>query len=70
MVKLHRKGPGRYEATVRVKNGPGEPFLLTVMGPDRNYPRLSSWMVETDTERFFPTFKAARGYVNRFFEPA
>jgi len=64
-VTLTRKGSMFYEALVRPRGVSREPFMLTVCrgGP-------GEWVVDSDTERFFPTLKDARKYINTFFEPA
>lgn len=68
MIRLTRVAPGMREARVVVR-GTSIETLLTVHGPDREAIPGFEWMVSSDRERFFPTLREARQYINRFFEP-
>ena len=71
-VRLTRRAPGLYTAMVRAKESGCSPFELEVNGPDPLYDDRDlcyRWCVRSDDERFFPTLRDARAYINRFFEP-
>jgi len=73
-VTLKRCHPGHYVTStpVTVKDSGIEPYVIDIYGPDSGVdtPTNFRWVVESDQERFFPTLRDARDYLNRFYEPA
>jgi len=63
-VKLRRKAKYYWTGMAKPRGVSMEPFLLTV---SRRNPS-ATWVVESDTERFFNSLRDAQRYVNTFFE--